>query len=216
MTVLDNLVVSITLIVLEFIEIARLDKIMKTANTKGHRKRKSAAACESSEDESLDDLDQSEEDDYPDWKLMLKNVHGNRKLFHTDDFALHLTGLEKRYDPRVALSCHEFNTGTEQEEDPRLTRSFPTSPREYRDYVGWEHGAYGNNFDNVYADARDPIGRSPDKQFSEMGTQAAQLDISTALARKGGDLLTPGFDKDDYSRRRGQKKKRGRKNKYYK
>lgn len=148
---------------------------------------------------------------------MLKNVHGNPKLFHTDDLQLHINMLEKRkYEHRIALSCHDFNTGTEEEKDPRLTRSFPTSPREYRDYLGWDHGNYGNNFDNVYADAREPAGRSPDKQFSEMGTQAGQLDISTALARKGGDLLTPGYDKDDYSRRRGTKKKRGRKNKYYK
>jgi hypothetical protein len=83
-TAVDNFVVSLVLILIEFYEIASLDKIMKTANTKGHQQRKSAAACESSQDDSLDD-EESEDDDYPDWKIMLKNVHGNPKLFHTDD-----------------------------------------------------------------------------------------------------------------------------------
>lgn len=35
------------------------------------------------------------------------------------------------------------------------------------------------------------------------------------MARKGGDLLTPGLEVEDYSRRKPTKKKRGRKNKYY-
>jgi len=48
-----------------------------------------------------------------------------------------------------------------------------------------------------------------------MGTQAQPSEILSALARKGGDLLTPGVDKDDYSKRKTTKKKRGRKNKYY-
>ena len=47
-----------------------------------------------------------------------------------------------------------------------------------------------------------------------MGTQAQPSEILTALARKGGDLLTPNTD-NDYIRRGTTKKKRGRKNKYY-
>ena len=52
---------------------------------------------------------------------------------------------------------------------------------------------------------------------TEPGTQAGPLDINTALARKGAgaDILMPGVDRDDYSKRKTQKKKRGRKNKYY-
>ena len=60
-----------------------------------------------------------------------------------------------------------------------------------------------------------PFDKDGGKQYSEVGTQAAATDIMTALARKGGDLVTPGLDTDgDYKRKAG-KKKRGRKNKYY-
>ena len=79
---IDSLAIAIFLVVAGFIEVARLDKIMKTMNTSGHRQRKSAAACESSEDDSDEfSTDSSEDDDYPDWRLMLKNVEGNTKLF---------------------------------------------------------------------------------------------------------------------------------------
>lgn len=78
------------------------------------------------------------------------------------------------------------------------------------------HGNWGSNFDNVYADSK-AAGDTRGREFSEAGTQAEVLDINTALARKGAgtDILTPGVDKDDYSKRKTQKKKRGRKNKYY-
>ena len=48
-----------------------------------------------------------------------------------------------------------------------------------------------------------------------MGTQAQPSDILTALQRKGGNLITPDTD-NDFHRKKNQKKKRGRKNKYYK
>jgi len=85
---IDSLAIAILLIVLEFIEIATLDKIMKTMNVSGHKKRKSAAACESSEEDELDisssDSDADDEDGnelLPDWRLQLKQVEGNQDLF---------------------------------------------------------------------------------------------------------------------------------------
>jgi hypothetical protein len=73
------------MILVEFYEISKLDNIMKTVNTSGHKEKKSAAACESSEDENfLTSEDENESDDYPDWKLMLKNVEGNPNLFLDD------------------------------------------------------------------------------------------------------------------------------------
>jgi len=72
---------------------------MKTRNVAGHRNRKSAAACESSDEEGLLSSDEeSEEDDYPDWRLMLKHVEGNHRLFNRDKVQLHINDLEKKFD----------------------------------------------------------------------------------------------------------------------
>jgi len=49
-TFCDTFVLCSFMLVIQFIEIARLDKIMKTVNTSGHRANKSAAACVSSDD----------------------------------------------------------------------------------------------------------------------------------------------------------------------
>lgn len=114
----------------------------------------------------------------------------------------------------MAESCCDFDTGEEKEKDPRRTQSFPCSPKNYKDFDGCDFGNYGNRFDNVYAESKAPQPKQQ-KEFSEMGTQAQPSEILSALARKGGDLLTPGVDKDDYSKRKTTKKKRGRKNKYY-
>ena len=84
-TMCDSFAICIFLIVLEFIDVSRLDKIMKTRNGIRRQARKSAAAHESSEDDSSDyskGASQKKkkkavavfEDDYPDWKLMLKNI----------------------------------------------------------------------------------------------------------------------------------------------
>lgn len=78
---LDSLIVSVFLLIVEFIEVVKIDKIMRTVNTAGHNARKSAAAVESSESDGLSSDGESEEDDYPDWRLMLKNVEGNTNLF---------------------------------------------------------------------------------------------------------------------------------------
>ena len=172
LTIMDTLAISVFLIVLEFVEIAKLDTIMKTANTQGHKARKSAAACESSEDDLglLTSEGESSEDDYPNWRLMLKNVEGNPELFKRTELQLNLNKIEKDYDPRLAQSCIEFDTGAENEEDPRKVRSFPTSPRAYREFDPPNFGNYGNNFDNVYAEARDPADKAKGTQFEDFGS----------------------------------------------
>ena len=212
---LDTLAIAGFLITLEFIEIATLDKIMKTTNTKGHKARKSAAAVESSDEGEINcsSTDSDGDDDYPDWRGTIKTVNGNENLYKQTKCQLKINGLEKKFNLRCSASCGEFDTGYDKEEDDRLVRSFPTSPREYKDFDGIDFNLFGKNFDNVYAESRAPGGRGG-KEFSEMGSQAQPSDILTALARKGGDLMTPGLDKDDYSKRKSQKKKRGRKNKY--
>lgn len=90
-TLLDSVVLCIFLLVMEFIEIARLDLIMRTVNTSGHQQRKAATACQSTDDEDMLSSGGSEEDDdWPDWRLMLKNVEGNRNLFEKTKFQLQL------------------------------------------------------------------------------------------------------------------------------
>jgi hypothetical protein len=81
-TFADTFVLSSMMMVMQFIEIAKLDTIMRTQNTSGHRANKSAAACLSSSDDSgLSSDADSENDDYPDWRLMLKHVEGNASIF---------------------------------------------------------------------------------------------------------------------------------------
>lgn len=53
------------------------------------------------------------------------------------------------------------------------------------------------------------------RDFSEFGAQVYAFDVQNALNRKGGNLITPGID-DEYAKKKALKKKRGRKNKYYK
>jgi hypothetical protein len=53
------------------------------------------------------------------------------------------------------------------------------------------------------------------RDFSDFGAQVFAFDVMNALNRKGGNLLTPGID-DTVGYKRQQRKKRGRKNKYYK
>jgi hypothetical protein len=46
--------------------------------------KKAAAACESTTDDDDDVLSDEESDDYPDWRLTLKDIVGNPKLFAKD------------------------------------------------------------------------------------------------------------------------------------
>ena len=174
LTMIDTLAISVFLIVLEFYEIARLDTIMKTANTTGHKSRKSSAACESSEEEDIEisdsDTEGAEEDNYPDWRQMLKNVEGNTNLFRQHELQLKLNELDMAFGLRQAESCCNFNTGTEKEEDDRIVRSFPPSPRMLENFQGIDFEHFGKTFDNVYAESRDPRLRGDGKEYSEMGT----------------------------------------------
>ena len=105
-------------------------------------------------------------------------------------------------------------------EDPRRCRSFPLSPKGELLYQGMAGDFNLIDFqleDNVYHEVEAPteMFESVARDLSECGVQVFEFDVMKALNRKGGDLITPGIDDHD-ARRKGQKKKRGRKNKYYK
>lgn len=168
MSQIDSFLIASFLIALEFIEIATLDRIMRTMNVSGNNTKKSQAAIVSSDEESVavsssDDAD----DDYPSWRLMIKKVEGNQDLYKQTSTQLKINDLERKFKLRTCDSCIEFPTGTDIQEDERMVRSFPTSPREYRHYDGMNPENYGKTFDNVYAEGRPK--RGP-KEFSEMGS----------------------------------------------
>ena len=58
-------------------------------------------------------------------------------------------------------------TVVEKVEDDRLTNSFPTTPVRYKQFEGFDAGAYGENFDNVYAD------QHPEKKNAEFSELAS-------------------------------------------
>lgn len=52
------------------------------------------------------------------------------------------------------------------------------------------------------------------RDLSDWGVKPYDATVLRALSRKGGDLVSPGLQEDN--RRQASRKKRGRKNKYYK
>lgn len=207
---IDSLITALLLLVFQFWELCIFDKIIKSLNSAAHNTRKSQAALEDSEGSIIDSQqDSDEDDDYDDWRLMLKQVEGNKDLFKETRTQLKINDLEKEFDLRHCDSCPEFNTGWDKEEDDRLVESFPCTPEKYREFDGFDPRDYQQTFDNVYAEKA-----KQKPTYSEMGMQTHPSEIMGALHRKGGDLLQPGIDKDDFSKRKQSKKKRGRKNKY--
>lgn len=99
-----------------------------------------------------------------------------------------MNNLEKQYDPklRIAESCVDttedkwkdyYHTGTEhiyddpsKEYNPRLTRSFPTSPKYYKDFERPFPALRPlDQTDNCGFEAKDP-GPKGTATYSEMGT----------------------------------------------
>lgn len=103
MSCLDLFIHSVLLICLMAWELAKLDKYMKTKNTKVHKKRKSMAAVVSSDD-NKEITDDDEDDDYPDWRVTAKDVVGNPFLFQNDERNMELGKIALRLDPRLAES----------------------------------------------------------------------------------------------------------------
>lgn len=72
-------------------------------------------------------------------------------------------------------SCIEFPTGKDDGSDidnarNGHNRSFPNSPKAYREFNGINPAEFGPQFDNVYADAREPAPKKIEIEYSEMGT----------------------------------------------
>lgn len=218
----DSLAISTLLIVLEFIEVSRLDKIMKTSNGIRRQARKSAAANDSTEssDYSKEASVKKKkrqaiiEDDYPDWKLMLKNINGNENLFDTTPLQKKLTELEKRFDGRNAESC--CDSRSQLEEDPREDQSFPTSPVRYKEFDGFEFRVFPKTEDNCYAEPKPRVATPPPVEpivYKDAVSQAKPSEILAALERKGDNFLSP--DLDPKEKKKQSKRTRGRKNHYY-
>jgi hypothetical protein len=60
------------------------------------------------------------------------------------------------------------------EEDPRIIKSFPTSPREYANFEGIDIALFGKTFDNCYAEQG---AAKRLKDFGDFGAQAQPSEV---------------------------------------
>jgi hypothetical protein len=116
-------------------------------------------------------------------KQIMNHVRGNKDLRLNNRFDELLNDL----GPRRCQSM--IDLGGDLEDDPRLTKSAPCSPRGERD-VEFDRDAMLPTLDNVYAESRpaDPLGKLG-KTYSDFDTQVATKDFDKILSRKGGDYV---------------------------
>jgi hypothetical protein len=141
----------------------------------------------------------------------MNHVRGNKDL----NLNNRLDDLLNEHGPRRCKSMTEF--GNLLEDDPRLTRSCPHSPRDQNDDFFFDKDAPLPTLDNVYAESMpaDPIGKLG-KTYSDFDSQVFPKDFDKILSRKGGDFAN--FEDqtmDSNSKRTRKSKARGRKNQYY-
>jgi len=92
-------------------------------------------------------------------------------LFKRHKTQLTINELEIKLDIRDCDSQdYEAHYEEGKEVDLRATRSFPNSPRAYKNFDGADLGNFGRQDDNVYAEGKDPAPKDKGKEYSEMGT----------------------------------------------
>ena len=142
-------------------------------------------------------------------KQIMNHVRGNKDINLNNRFDELLSDL----GPRRCKSMIDF--GNDLEDDPRLTRSEPNSPRHDNDDFLFDREGLPT-IDNVYAESKppDPIANLG-KIFTDFDSQVQHKDFDKFLSRKGGDFGQ--FEKDDNQQwqRAKKNKPRGRKNQYY-
>ncbi len=115
-------------------------------------------------------------------KQIMNHVKAHKDLNLNNRFDELLTDM----GPRRTKSMVDF--GNELEDDPRRTRSEPTSPRNMGDE--FDRNTPLPTIDNVYAESKpaDPLGNIG-KTYSEFDQQVIPDDFDRFLSRKGGDFV---------------------------
>ena len=171
-TLFETLILSIILMILEFVEICRLKSYL------GDDVKLDYEALVNQMNESMDKKLRQDM-----LKQIMNHVKGNKDL----NLNNRLDDLLTDMGPRRTKSMIEF--GNELEEDPRRTRSEPVSPRHAGDE--FDRDTPLPTIDNVYAESKpaDPLGKLG-KTYSDFDSQVLPNDFDKVLARKGGDFVT--------------------------
>jgi uncharacterized protein YneF (UPF0154 family) len=171
-TLFETLILSIILMILEFVEICRLKSYL------GDDVKLDYEALVNQMNESMDKKLRQDM-----LKQIMNHVKGNKDL----NLNNRLDDLLTDMGPRRTKSMIEF--GNELEDDPRRTRSEPVSPRHAGDE--FDRDTPLPTIDNVYAESKpaDPLGKLG-KTYSDFDSQVLPNDFDKVLARKGGDFVT--------------------------
>jgi uncharacterized protein YneF (UPF0154 family) len=171
-TLFETLILSIILMILEFVEICRLKSYL------GDDVKLDYEALVNQMNESMDKKLRQDM-----LKQIMNHVKGNKDL----NLNNRLDDLLTDMGPRRTKSMIEF--GNELEDDPRGTRSEPASPRHAGDE--FDRDTPLPTIDNVYAESKpaDPLGKLG-KTYSDFDSQVLPNDFDKVLARKGGDFVT--------------------------
>jgi hypothetical protein len=171
-TLFETLILSMILMILEFVELCRLKSYL------GDDVKLDYEALVNQMNESMDKKLRQDM-----LKQIMNHVKGNKDL----NLNNRLDDLLTDMGPRRTKSMIEF--GNELEDDPRRTRSEPVSPRHAGDE--FDRDTPLPTIDNVYAESKpaDPLGNIG-KTYSDFDSQVLPNDFDKVLARKGGDFVT--------------------------
>ena len=171
-TLIETAIISLVLMVLEFVELCRLRSYL------GDDIKLDYDALVNQMNESMDKKLRQDI-----LKQIMNHVKGNKDL----NLNNRLDDLLTDMGPRRTKSMIEF--GNELEDDPRRTRSEPNSPR--KNDNDFDRDTPLPTIDNVYAESkpRDPVGNIG-KTYSDFDSQVIPNDFDKILARKGGDFVT--------------------------
>lgn len=171
-TLVETLILSMILMILEFVELCRLKSYL------GDDVKLDYEALVNQMNESMDKKLRQDM-----LKQIMNHVKGNKDL----NLNNRLDDLLTDMGPRRTKSMIEF--GNELEDDPRRTRSEPVSPRHAGDE--FDRDTPLPTIDNVYAESKpaDPLGNIG-KTYSDFDSQVLPNDFDKVLARKGGDFVT--------------------------
>lgn len=200
-TLIETIVLSIYLIILQFVERAYINRIFEY--TESPSKLATSEAMKKYDGKKGRKLQMN--------NLLLKVKNSSSAAFKDNK----LSDLLQMFGGRRCKSMTELATGWPQEEDPRHVHTWPISRdlTEQMEIAGLKKFTQEDSYalqDNCYAEG---VHRNKGKDKNIQG-DAAKLEFQSALNRKHGDLMAKMDEEDEMHTRKGTRR-RGRKNKYY-